>query len=159
MIFLSSGVAGQPRNACGELIALLLYGFSNLRYNKHNVSDVLVYKRSFQILDIISPIPRRKNKFSTKFAAMLSLVGRIKLSLNCNPSLELHDITYAQYTFTHLFTGRISKLGLHSLQIYGCVRITSWINHVACWQMKGEQTIFILGHVIFVRPFLFLINE
>ena len=34
----------------------------------------------------------------------------------CNLSLELRDITHAQYTYTHLFTGRISKLGLHSLQ-------------------------------------------
>ena len=70
-------------------------------------------------------------KFSTNFAAMLSLVGRIKSSLNCSPSLELRDITHAQctYMYTHLFTGRISKLGLHSLQSYGCVRITSWILH------------------------------
>ena len=69
-------------------------------------------------------------KFSTNFAAMLKLVGRIKFSLNCSPSLKLHDITHAQYTYTHLFTGRISKLGMHSLQSYGCVRITSWITLV-----------------------------
>ena len=69
-------------------------------------------------------------KFSTNFAAMLSLVGRIKPSLNCFPSLELRDITHAQCTYTHVFTGRISKLGLHSLQSYGCVRITSWITLV-----------------------------
>ena len=37
VIFLSS--------ARDDLIALLLYGFSNLRYYKHNISDVLVYKR------------------------------------------------------------------------------------------------------------------
>ena len=45
MIFLSSGVARQHRKACDDLIALLLYEFSNLRYYKHNISDVLVYKR------------------------------------------------------------------------------------------------------------------
>ena len=69
-------------------------------------------------------------KFSTNFAAMLSLVGQIKSSLNCNPSLKLHDIIHAQYTYTQLFTGRISKRGMHSLQSYGCVRITSWITLV-----------------------------
>ena len=69
-------------------------------------------------------------KFSTNFAAMLRLVGRIKSSLNCNPSLELHDITHAQYTYTYLFADRISKLVLHSFQSYGCVRITSWITLV-----------------------------
>ena len=69
-------------------------------------------------------------KLSTNFAAMLSLVGRIKSSLKCNPSLELPDITHAKYTYIHLFTGRISKLGLHSLQSYECVRITSWITLV-----------------------------
>ena len=45
MIFLSSGVARQPRNARDDHIALLLYGFSNLRYYKHNIYEVLVYKR------------------------------------------------------------------------------------------------------------------
>ena len=45
MIFLSSGVARQHRKACDDLIALLRYGFSNLRYYKHNISDVLVYQR------------------------------------------------------------------------------------------------------------------
>ena len=45
MIFLSSGVARQHTKARDDLIALLLYGFSNLRYYKHNISDVLVYKR------------------------------------------------------------------------------------------------------------------
>ena len=69
-------------------------------------------------------------KFSTDFAATLSLVGQIKSSLNCNPSLKLHDITHARYTHTKLFTGRISKLGMYSLQRYGCVRITSWITLV-----------------------------
>ena len=43
---------------------------------------------------------------------------------------NVRDITYAQCTYSHLFTGRISKLGLHSLQSYGCVRITSWITLV-----------------------------
>ena len=42
---LTSGVAMQHRKARDNLIALLLYRFSNLRYYKHNLSDVLVYKR------------------------------------------------------------------------------------------------------------------
>ena len=45
MIFLSSGVARQHREARDDLIALLLYNYSNLRYYKHNISDILVYKR------------------------------------------------------------------------------------------------------------------
>ena len=45
VILLSSGVARQHRKARDDLIALLLYGFSTLRYYKHNISDVLVYKR------------------------------------------------------------------------------------------------------------------
>ena len=45
VIFLSSGVARQYRKARDDLIALLPYGFSNLRYYKHSISDVLVYKR------------------------------------------------------------------------------------------------------------------
>ena len=45
MIFLSSGVARQHRLACDNLIALLPYVFLNLRYYKHNIFDVLVYKR------------------------------------------------------------------------------------------------------------------
>ena len=45
MIFLSSGVARQHRQSHDDLIALLPYGFSNLGYYKHNISDVLVYKR------------------------------------------------------------------------------------------------------------------
>ena len=40
VIFLSSGVARQHRKARDDLIALLLYGFPNLRYYKHNPSDV-----------------------------------------------------------------------------------------------------------------------
>ena len=47
MIFLSTGVARQHGKACDELIALLPYGFSYLMYYKHNISDVLVYKRQF----------------------------------------------------------------------------------------------------------------
>ena len=63
MIFLSSGVARKHRKARDDLIAnflflrglgerndvrnlklsLLLYEFSNLRYYKHSISDVLVY--------------------------------------------------------------------------------------------------------------------
>ena len=69
-------------------------------------------------------------KFSTHLAAMFSLVWRIKSSLDCNPSLGLRDITHTQCKYTRLFIGRISKLGLHSLQSYGCVRITSWITLV-----------------------------
>ena len=61
---------------------------------------------------------------------MFSLVWRIKSSLDCNPSLRLRDITHAQCKYTRLFIGGISKLGLHSLQSYGCVRITSWITLV-----------------------------
>ena len=45
MIFLSSGVARQHRKAHDDIIALLPNGFSNLRYYKHNISDVLVCKR------------------------------------------------------------------------------------------------------------------
>ena len=45
MIFLSSGVARQHRKARDDLIALLPYGFSNLRYYKHKISHVLIYKR------------------------------------------------------------------------------------------------------------------
>ena len=45
MIFLSSGVSRQHRKARDDIIALLLYGFSNLRYYKYNISDLLVYKR------------------------------------------------------------------------------------------------------------------
>ena len=45
MIILSSGVARKHRKARDDLIALLLYGFSNLRYYKHNISNVFVYKR------------------------------------------------------------------------------------------------------------------
>ena len=128
MIFLSSGVARQHRKARDDLIALLLYEFLNLRYYKHNISDVLDINDNFKFwTSFHSPIPLRKMKFSS---AMLSLVVRIKSSLNCFPSLELRDITHAQYTYTHLFTGRISKLGLYSLQSYGCVRITSWITLV-----------------------------
>ena len=77
-------------------------------------------------------------KFSTNFAAMLSFVGLIKSSLNCFQSLELRDITHAQCTYTHLFTGRISKLGLPSLQSYGCVRITSWITLVDANEHVGN---------------------
>ena len=61
---------------------------------------------------------------------MLTFVVQIKSSLYCNLSLEHRDITHAQNTHKHLLTGRISKLGLHLLQIYRCVRITSWITLV-----------------------------
>ena len=45
MIFLSSGVARHHRKTRDDLIVLLLYGFLNLMYYKHNISNVLVYKR------------------------------------------------------------------------------------------------------------------
>ena len=45
VIFLSSGVGRKHRKVRDDLIALLLYGFSNSRYYKHNISNVLVYKR------------------------------------------------------------------------------------------------------------------
>ena len=45
MIFLSSGVARHHNKARDDIIALLPYGFSNLRYYKHNISDDLEYKR------------------------------------------------------------------------------------------------------------------
>ena len=45
MIFLPSGVARQHRKARGDNIALLLLGFSNIRYYKHNTSIVSLYKR------------------------------------------------------------------------------------------------------------------
>ena len=45
MIFSLSGVARQHRKAHDDLIVLLLYGFSKLRLYKHNISDVLLYKR------------------------------------------------------------------------------------------------------------------
>ena len=79
---------------------------------------------------ILSPIPRRKMKFSINFAAMLNLVRQIKSALNRNPSYELLDIAHAKYTYTYLLTGRIPKLGLHSLKSYTCVRIVSWITLV-----------------------------
>ena len=45
VIFLSSGVARQHRKARDDLNTLLLFLFNNLRYYKHNISDVLVNKR------------------------------------------------------------------------------------------------------------------
>ena len=45
MIFLSCVVTWQHKKARDDLIALLPCGFSNLRYYKRNISDVLVYKR------------------------------------------------------------------------------------------------------------------
>ena len=72
--FLSSGVARQHRKACDDLIALLIYGFSNLRCYKHNISDVLVYKRYFQILDIICfPYTPKKNEIFNKFRGHVEL--------------------------------------------------------------------------------------
>ena len=45
MIFFSFGVARQHKTARDDLIALLSFGSSSLKYYKHNISDVLVYKR------------------------------------------------------------------------------------------------------------------
>ena len=47
MTFLSFGVARQPKTARDDLIALLPFGSSCLKFYKHNISDVLVYKRKF----------------------------------------------------------------------------------------------------------------
>ena len=90
-------------------------------------------------------------KFSINFAAMLSLVGQIKSSLNCFPSLELRDITHTQCTYTDLFTGRISKLGLHSLQSYVCVRITSWITLVS-FDIYERQEDMKMNRILVVFP-------
>ena len=91
---------------------------------------------------IFCPIPRRKIKFSINFAAMLNLVRQIKSSLNRNPSSELLDIIHAQYTYTYLLTGRISKLDLHSLKSYTCVRITSWITLVHLYVADKKMMVF-----------------
>ena len=45
MIFLSFGAARQHKTACDDLIDLLPFGSSSLKYYKHNISDVLLYKR------------------------------------------------------------------------------------------------------------------
>ena len=45
VMFLSSDVARQHRKARGDNITLLLYGFSNIRYYKHNTSVVSLYKQ------------------------------------------------------------------------------------------------------------------
>ena len=47
MIFFVIWCFLSTEKARDDLIALLLYGFSNLRYFKHTISDVLVYKRCF----------------------------------------------------------------------------------------------------------------
>ena len=85
---------------------------------------------AFKFWTSIFPLYPEKDEISINFAAMLNLVRQIKSSLNRNLSLELLDITHAQYTDEYLLTGRISKLCLHSLKSYTCVRITSWITLV-----------------------------
>ena len=45
MIFLSFGVARQHSTARDDLIALLPFGSSSLKYYKHNIVNVLVHKR------------------------------------------------------------------------------------------------------------------
>ena len=94
--FLSSGIAKQQRIACDNVSALLFYGLSNLRYYKQNNANFKYKNDTFKFwTSILSPISRRKMKFSINFAAMLNLVRQIKSSLNRNPPLELLDITHA----------------------------------------------------------------
>ena len=45
MIFLLFGVVRQHKTARDDVIALLPFGSSSLKYYKHNISDVLVCKR------------------------------------------------------------------------------------------------------------------
>ena len=100
---------------------------------------------------------------------MFSLAWRIESSLDCNLSLGLRDITLSQYKYTRLFIGRISKLGLHSIQSYGCVRITSWITLVhqmlrkqSCKLVHGyidsdcQKTMNMLGLLLLARTHLFV---
>ena len=68
----------------------------------------------------LSPIPRRKMKLSTNFAAMLSLVGGIKSFLDCNPSLELRDITHVQYIYTHSLTGNFKDGSAFITKLWTC---------------------------------------
>ena len=49
MICLSFGVARQHKTARDDPIALLPIGSSRLKYYKHNISDVLVYKAKDRI--------------------------------------------------------------------------------------------------------------
>ena len=49
LIILSSGVARQHRKARGDNITLLLYGFSNIRYYKHNISVVSYINDYFKL--------------------------------------------------------------------------------------------------------------
>ena len=45
MIFLLFGVARQYKTAPDDIIALLSFGSSSLKYYEHNISDILVYKQ------------------------------------------------------------------------------------------------------------------
>ena len=45
VIFLSFGVARQQKTAHDDLIALMPFGSSSLKYYKHNISDFLLYIR------------------------------------------------------------------------------------------------------------------
>ena len=85
MIFLSSGVARQHRKACDDLIALFLYGFSNLRYYKHNKSDVLVHRREIKTPDIF---------FSRHFLTV-AMIG-----IKC---LHMHFVLYIFHTQSLFF--------------------------------------------------------
>ena len=74
MIFLPSGVARQHRKTRDDLIALLHYVVLNLRYYKHIISDVLVYKRYFPILENISfPYTPKKNEIFNNFRGHVEL--------------------------------------------------------------------------------------
>ena len=82
MIFLSSGVARQHRKARDDLIAFVLYGFSNLMYYKHNISDVLVIEQCLELLDVISfPYTLKKNEIFNKFRGHVELGWTIQILL------------------------------------------------------------------------------
>ena len=70
-------------------------------------------------------------KLSTNFLAMLGLVGRIKSSLNCNPSLELRDITHAHtHIHTYLLVEFQSWVCIHYKVMDVFALLRSWITHV-----------------------------
>ena len=92
MIFLSFGVATcrHHKTARDDLIALLTFGSSSLKYFKQNISDVLVYKRYFQNLDIISiPYTPKKNEIFNKIRGHVDLgwANQILLKLR-SPMIE-----------------------------------------------------------------------
>ena len=86
MIFLSSCVARQHRKGRDNLIAFLLYGFTNLMYYKQNISDVLVFKQCFKILDIISFLyTLKKNEIFNKLCGHVELGWTIQILLKLQP--------------------------------------------------------------------------